>query len=59
LFELSVQERLIWLDETAVAVRFVGAAGVGVGVGVEVGVGVGVGVPVGTVKAYTLLLAAK
>jgi hypothetical protein len=28
---------LIWLDETAVAARFVGAAGVGVGVGVGVG----------------------
>ena len=25
LFELSVQDRLIWLDDTAVAVRFVGA----------------------------------
>jgi hypothetical protein len=55
LFELSVQDRLIWLDEIAVAVRFVGAAGVeigvGVGVAVGVGVGVGVGVPVGTAKA--------
>jgi hypothetical protein len=55
LFELSVQERLIWLDDTAVAVRFVGAAGielgvaVGVGVDVDVGLGLGVGggVPVG------------
>jgi hypothetical protein len=46
LFELSVQDRLIWLDDAAVAVRFVGAAGVGVGVGVAVGVGVGVGVGV-------------
>jgi hypothetical protein len=48
LFELSVQDRLIWLPETAVAVRFVGArgGGVGVGVGVEVGVGVGLGVGV-------------
>ncbi len=27
LLELSVQERLIWLDETAVAVRSLGAAG--------------------------------
>ena len=36
LFELSVQDRLIWLDDAAPAVRFVGAAGVGVGVGVEV-----------------------
>jgi hypothetical protein len=40
LFELLVQDRLIWLDETAVAVRFVGAAGVAVGVGVGVGTGV-------------------
>src|SRR4026207_1389778 len=48
LFELSVQDRLIWLDDTAVAVRFVGAAGVGVGVAVGVGVGVGLGVGVGT-----------
>jgi hypothetical protein len=29
LFELSVQDRLIWLDDTAVAVRFVGGLGVG------------------------------
>jgi hypothetical protein len=29
LFELSVQDRLIWLDDTAVAVRFVGERGVG------------------------------
>jgi hypothetical protein len=43
LFELSVQDRLIWLRDTAVAVRFVGARGVGVGVGVDVGVGVGLG----------------
>jgi hypothetical protein len=43
LFELSVQERLIWLDDAAVAVRFAGAARVGVGVGVAVGVGLGVG----------------
>jgi hypothetical protein len=27
LFELSVQDRLIWLEETAVAVRLLGAAG--------------------------------
>jgi hypothetical protein len=47
LFELSVQERLIWLDDTAVAVRFVGAAGVGIGVGVGVGLGVAVGFGVG------------
>jgi hypothetical protein len=47
LFERSVQDRLIWLDDAAVAVRFVGAAGVGVGVGVGVAVGVGVGVGVG------------
>jgi hypothetical protein len=50
LFELSVQDRLIWLDDTAVAVRFVGAAGVGVGVAVGVGVGVGLGVGVGVVQ---------
>ena len=44
LLELSVQERLIWVDETAVALRFVGAAGIGVGLGVGAGLGVGVGV---------------
>jgi len=44
LFELSVHDRLIWLDDAVVAVRLVGAAGVGVAVGVAVGVGVGVGV---------------
>ena len=53
LLELSVQDRLILLDDTAVAVRLVGAAGVrpgvGVGVGVAVGVAVGVGVGVGVV----------
>jgi len=47
LFELSVHDRLIWLDDAAVAVRLLGAAGVGVGVGVAVGLGVGVGVGVG------------
>jgi hypothetical protein len=47
LFELSVHERLIWLDDAAVAVRLLGAAGVGVGVGVGVAVGLGVGVGVG------------
>ena len=47
LFELSVHERLIWPDEIAVALRFVGAAGVGIGVGVGVTVGVGVGVALG------------
>ena len=46
LLELSVQERLIRLDDTAVATRFVGAARVGVPVGVGGGVGVGVGVGV-------------
>jgi hypothetical protein len=46
LFELSLHERLIWLDDTAIAVRFVGAAGVGIGVGVGVGVAVGLGVGV-------------
>ena len=48
LFEWSVQDRFIWLLDTAVAVRFVGAAGVGIGVAVGVGVGVGLGVGVGT-----------
>jgi hypothetical protein len=47
LFESSVQDRLIWLDETAVAVRFVGARGLGIGVGVGVGVAVGLAVGVG------------
>jgi hypothetical protein len=41
---------LIWLDDTAIAVRFVGAAGVGVGVAVGVGVGVGLGVGVGVAQ---------
>ena len=45
--ELSVQLRLIWLDDAAVAVRPLGAAGVGVGVALGVGVVVGVGVGVG------------
>jgi hypothetical protein len=54
LFELSVQDRLIWLDEIAVAARFVGAAGVGIGVGVGLGVGVGVGVGVGFGKVVAL-----
>jgi len=48
LFEWSVQDRLIWLDDTAVAIRFVGAAGVGIGVAVGLGVRVGLGVAVGT-----------
>jgi hypothetical protein len=48
LFELSLQDRLIWLDDTAVAIRFVGAAGVGLAVNVGVGVGVGLGVGVDT-----------
>lgn len=39
LFALSVHERLIWVDETAVAVRLLGAAGPGAGVGVGVGGG--------------------
>ena len=47
LFELSVQDRSISLDDTAVALRFVGALGLGVEVGVGVGVGVSVGVGVG------------
>ena len=33
LFELSVQDRLIWLDDAAVAVRFDGAAGSGLALG--------------------------
>ena len=49
--ELSVHDRLMLVDEVAVAVRLLGAfgtpAGVGVGVGVGVAVGVGVGVGVG------------
>jgi hypothetical protein len=45
LVELSVQLRLIWLDDAAVAVRPLGAAGVGVALGVGVGEGVGVGFP--------------
>ncbi len=40
---LSVHARLIRLDDTAVAVRFDGAAGAGVGLAVDVGVGLGVG----------------
>ena len=36
-----------------------GGVGVGVAAGVAVAVGVGVGVPPGSLKAYTLLLAAK
>jgi hypothetical protein len=51
LFELSVQDRLIWLDDTAVAVRFVGASGVGVAVGLGLGVGLGAGVGVGVAVA--------
>jgi hypothetical protein len=43
LVELSVQARLILLDEIALAVRFVGANGAGVAVGLGVGVGVGDG----------------
>ena len=37
--ELSVQDRLIWLEETATAFRLVGALGVGVALGAGVGVG--------------------
>ena len=55
--ELSVQLRLIWLDDAAVAARPLGAAGVGVGVAVGVGVGVGVrvGVGVGVGVGFPLL----
>ena len=41
LLELSTQAKFIWLEDAAVAVRLVGAAGVGVGVAVGVGVGKG------------------
>jgi hypothetical protein len=58
LFERSVQERLIWPDDTAVAVRFVGAAGVGAGVGVGVGVAVAVGVGVGVGVKQRLVVSA-
>jgi hypothetical protein len=47
--ELSVHDRLIWLEETAVASRPLGARGrlpTGVGVGLETVVGVDVGRPV-------------
>lgn len=49
LLELIVQERLIWVDDNAAALRFAGAEGgpVGVGEGLGVGVGEGLGVPVG------------
>ena len=51
LLELSVHCRSIWLEDTAVAERPVGAAGRATAVGVTVGVGDGVtmavGVPVG------------
>jgi dynactin complex subunit len=53
-FDLSLQDRLIWLDDAAVAVRFVGAAGVGVGAGVAVGVGLEVGAGVGDGKVVAL-----
>jgi hypothetical protein len=39
LFELSVQDRSISLDDAAVAIRFVGAAGAGVGVACACAVG--------------------
>jgi hypothetical protein len=48
--DLSVHDRLIWLEETAVASRPLGARGrlpTGVGVGLETVVGVRVGVDVG------------
>lgn len=40
LFALSVQDKVILLDDTEVAVRLVGAAGAEAGVGVGVGVDV-------------------
>ena len=52
--ELSAQDRSISLDDTAVAIRLLGAAGVGVGVGVAVGVGVGVSVGVGVAVAVAV-----
>ena len=45
--ELSVHDRSISVDETAVPARLLGAFGVPEGVGVGVGVGVAVGVAVG------------
>ncbi len=39
LLELSAQDRLIWLEDAAVAFKLAGAAGVGVGLGVGVGGG--------------------
>ena len=42
--EWSVQDRSIWLEETAIAFRLVGALRVGGALGVDVGPGVGVGV---------------
>ena len=39
LVELSAHARLIWVEDAAVAVRPLGAAGVGVAVGVGVGAG--------------------
>jgi hypothetical protein len=51
---LSVHERAIWLDEIAVAKRFVGAAGTCVGEGVGVAGGVGIGVEVGVGVGGTL-----
>ena len=51
LFELSLQERSISLEDTPAAIKPLGATGlgfeVGVGVGVTVAVGVGVGVALG------------
>jgi len=47
LFELSIHDKLIWLAETAVPVRLLGAAGGRTGVGVELGAAVGVAVAVG------------
>ena len=47
LLELSLHESWTFVDETRLAIKFLGAAGVEVGVGVGVGFGVGVGVGVG------------
>ena len=65
LLELSVQERLIWLAETAVAVKFEGAdetgdavgEGVGVRIGVEAGVGAGNGGPPFTTNLKVVVVA--
>ena len=59
MFELSVQFKLIWVEETTVSTRLLGAAAVvqvGVGVGVEFGVTVAVAVGVGCMWNLELAL---